>query len=97
MIVFVLSVDQKVRDERLKRRNEIESERLRVVNNLQGLTLGPLGVEFIRSVTCDADGLLKVVVVDNNAEGGIEVNVERIKESLFSALPYPEYLAQKGV
>lgn len=81
-IVFVLSTDSGLRRERLKRRNEIESGRWRVANNQKGLAFGPLGVEFIRSVTCDADGPLKVVVVDNNSEGGIESNVERIKAIL---------------
>ncbi|MBB3229562.1 hypothetical protein FHR97_000377 [Halomonas stenophila] len=94
VIVFFLSVDEGLRRERLERRNEIESERLRVENNLRSLAFGPLGIEFIRSVTCDGDGRLKVVVVDNNAEGGIESNVEGIREAFLAHRAYPEHLSQ---
>lgn len=75
VIVFFLSVDRRLRRERLDRRNGIESERLRVANNLQGLVFGPLGIEFIHSLACDPVGLMEVMIVDNNVKDGIESNV----------------------
>lgn len=84
VIVFVLSVDHALRIERLKRRNEIASERLRVADNHKCLPFGPLGAEFIRCVNCDSRGHLKVEELDNNGEDAVKSNVDSIKTILLA-------------
>lgn len=84
IVVFALTVSHDRRRERLRIRNEIESERLRVANHGRGGTFGPLGVEFIRSLECEAAGRMKVVMLDNNGEGehSIAANVAMIQTVL---------------
>lgn len=84
VIVFVLSVDPSLRSKRLKIRNEIESERLRVADNHEALPFGPLGAEFIHSVNCDSRGHLRVEELDNTGEDAIKSNVESIKTIIFA-------------
>ncbi|MBB3188794.1 hypothetical protein [Halomonas cerina] len=84
IVIFVLSVSRERRHERLRVRNEIESERLRVANHHKGGAFGPLGVEFIRSLECEAAGRVKVVVLDNNGEDSVAANVAMIQAMLMT-------------
>lgn len=79
VIIFFLCVDREVRCDRLRLRGEVESEKFRVANNMSCLPFGPLGADFIFSLKCGGNGVMKVVMLDNNKEGSIDTNIEVIK------------------